>query len=228
MTRRREIYHQYNDNLKDLFDPREHVIYPFKEVASFHTIKSRFVKGWGRGFLYYDPLSCDYCGQQESTNSGGYYSGWIVFNSWEDVRFNCGCEGCIDDISHMPDFYDQQFGFHQPVKFPDKFKNSIDHVLAWKFGNKYKLNRYLGKEFTLNDLKKYLGPYGFGDGGFSGRGIFYGWVDYRGWKIKMKYMDMRQREMTWTGTDIARAYNDILSHCTTAVKTAPQQLELFE
>lgn len=223
MTRRREIYLQSCDIRSGFFDPRNHVIYPFQTFTNFNAHQERLSKGFGCGYIRYDDLKCDYCGEVMEGNCGGYYCAYIVWYTREEVRLNCGCH----DLGKMPCFYDQQYGFHTPVEFPEQYIDSIDHVLAWQFGNKYKLNRYLGADFGVDQLKDYLGSYGFGDGGFSARGIFPGYVSYRKWNIKMEYMYMRPLIKKWTASDIARAYDDILKSVVPVSKPVRQQLALF-
>lgn len=223
---RRNIYLQSQGfERKEVFNPKNHVMYPFKWFSNFNAnVEITDKRGYGKGCIKMPSLVCDHCGCEIDGNVGGYFTAYLLFNSFDDIRVVC-CGRLM-----VPDFFDQQFGYPNPVTFPSHMEGSIDHVLAWDMigqRNKYRLNAYLGKEVTMNDINEWFHSEGFGDGGFSSRGIYTGWVSYKQWKVVMMDDKTGKPARKWTANDLIKSLNEILGS-RVIHKPMPQQLDLFQ
>lgn len=145
-------------SFKRMFKPKDMKLFPFE---SFQSFSQQNDKGEENPHLH-----CSYCGVDlTESGNGKYYTGYIVFESEKEVKLSCRhtClpKGCL---SH----YDQQFGFREPLQLPEKFKNSLPHIVVFDHalsGKKFEFNKYRKTGITLKNLSDYFSTFGGGANG---------------------------------------------------------------
>lgn len=199
------------------FPPSERKLFPFHYYGNFRTHKTI------NGVITHIPeLHCDYCGVQEVSGNGSYYMGYMVMEKPDELKF-C-CEEC-QPPSNSLDWFDQKYGFKEPIVLPAKFQGSDLHKFVFFYFMKsrgYCLRKFPKgislKEWNdeVSDRLKNSARYGSYGGDIN--------VDKHGAKIKVTFKGNRALSKEYTPKEIIDIVNEILlnqpSEATTA--EAPQ------
>lgn len=209
LTRHRQIYLLCSD--KNEFDPRQHVVYPFVEFTSFNRsyyARDRWPEPTPRLTCKW-PV-CEHCGDEIEGNFAGYATWYLVFRGPRDAHAYCHSDcykAAHPGFEDMPHFYEQQYGYLRPVRMPDRFKSSHDHIIAYRMGpNEYHLNKWLDAIREGKGGLKAADIEDFGTGGSYCGNMRY---DYSPNKIRVLDADLKTMS-TLSKKDVARLLNEIL------------------
>ena len=200
------------DFYNGLFDLSTHKIYPFYFATSFNVGYDASEHGY---------LRCSYTGDIY-TGNGSYYFGYLYFYGVDDVRYSPYRPKDIEPKALS--YYDQIYGYKEPVKFPEWAKNSIVHCVAWDCfgGNPYKLRSYVGKSLNIEKMKEIFGD----KAALSSFGNTFNTPCYKGFldcmhgkATLLQDYSKKQPDYVFTIGDLCVALNEIL--------TPQRQLTLF-
>ncbi len=97
-------------------------------------------------------LVCEKCGYNEEGNRV-VKCGYFVFYDTNTVKVYCSSR-CLP--VGVIEYSNQVYGYRKPVELPEHLHSSLLHSTVWGYmydSDKYKLNKYLGKNITVEFLQ---------------------------------------------------------------------------
>lgn len=171
-------------------------------------------------------LVCSYCKQELSSGYGGYYTAYIVFESATDIRLCCNVYHCRPNPQPYT-YHEQIYGYPNPIIFPKKYTNSLQHLLVVRCflssAKMYALNKYLKTGITWYEFYELTGRNTFAGGSHVYRNGVVISCDWR-WNGSHLTAETATGNLKLNKSDIIRLVNEILAENNPAQK---QQLSLF-
>jgi hypothetical protein len=199
--------HDYLNSVKsDYLNQDNHKFYPF------HV----FTGGFNISTIENEFHHCPCCGKYLPSNTAGYWSCYVLFESYDKISFRCSKkelpEGSLD-------YYSQIHGFRDPITLPDEWKNLEPYYSI--FGRlltesaKYKLRKYskvsieiMLKDFHMSDRHSggtYIGP---GDD----KATIYLYIDNLAFHISPEVYRDSKPLMKFSESDVVKAINKVLDY----------------
>lgn len=134
--------------------PENQKLFPFYLHTNFNSNRDY------PAVVYERNLVCSYCNQEIESGHGGYYTAHIVFETPTDIRLCCNVYHCRPNPKPYT-YHEQSYGYPNPIIFPEKYTNSLRHLVVVRCflssAKMYALNKYLKTCITWHEFDDITG-----------------------------------------------------------------------